>query len=60
MEPQKSDKSVESPGEVQNSPARKPERKRRFQIVRLEERIAPRDNKNTNNGCGHGQCFCGH
>jgi hypothetical protein len=34
-------KSVESRGDVQISPARQPERKRRFQIVKLEERIAP-------------------
>ena len=41
MEPQKSDKSAESGGEVQNSLPRQPERKRRFQVVKLEERIAP-------------------
>ena len=49
MEPQKSDKSAESGGEVQNSLPRQPERKRRFQIVKLEERIAP------GNGHGTGQ-----
>ena len=41
MEPRQFEKSVESHGEVQISPARQPERKRRFQIVKLEERIAP-------------------
>jgi hypothetical protein len=46
MEPRQSEKSAESRGEVQVSPARQPERKRRFQIVKLEERIAP--------GGGHG------
>jgi hypothetical protein len=41
MEPQKSAKSVDSRGERQTSQPRQPERKRRFQIVKLEERIAP-------------------
>ena len=41
MEPRQFEKSEESRGEVQISPARQPERKRRFQIVKLEERIAP-------------------
>jgi hypothetical protein len=41
MEPRMFEKSVESHGGVQISPARQPERKRRFQIVKLEERIAP-------------------
>jgi hypothetical protein len=50
MEPQKSDKSVESGGEGQTSPPRQPERKRRFQIVKLEERIAP------SNGGGPTNC----
>ena len=47
MEPRQFEKSVESRGEVQASPPRPPERKRRFQIVKLEERIAP--------GNGHGK-----
>ena len=46
MEPRQSEKSLESRGEVQTSASRQPERKRRFQIVKLEERIAP--------GGGHG------
>jgi hypothetical protein len=41
MEPRKIEKSVESRGEAQTAPPRQPERKRRFQIVKLEERIAP-------------------
>jgi hypothetical protein len=41
MEPRQSEKSSESRGEVQISPDRQPERRRRFQIVKLEERIAP-------------------
>jgi hypothetical protein len=41
MEPRQFEKSVESHGEVQASPTLQPERKRRFQIVKLEERIAP-------------------
>ena len=41
MEPRQFEKSVESHGEVPTSPGRRPERKRRFQIVKLEERIAP-------------------
>ena len=46
MEPRKIEKLVESRSEVQNSLPRQPDRKRRFQIVKLEERIAP--------GGGHG------
>jgi hypothetical protein len=52
MEPRESEKPLESRGEGQTSP---PEGKRRFQIVKLEERIAP--------GGGHGNgsnVFCGH
>jgi hypothetical protein len=41
MEPRQFEKSEESRGEVQASPPRPQERKRRFQIVKLEERIAP-------------------
>ena len=54
MEPRQFEKSAESRGEVQISPARQPERKRRFQIVKLEERIAPC----TTNPAGHetGNC----
>jgi hypothetical protein len=41
VEPHKIDKPVEPRSEGQTSPPRQPERKRRFQIVKLEERIAP-------------------
>jgi len=41
MEPQKSEKPVGSRGDGQTSPPRQPEQKRRFRIVKLEERIAP-------------------
>jgi hypothetical protein len=51
MEPRQFEKSAESRGEVQTSPASQPERKRRFQIVKLEERIAP--------GRGHGSVGIG-
>jgi len=49
LEPQKSDKSVEPRGEDQTSPPRQPERKRRFLIVKLEERIAPGRGGHTHN-----------
>jgi hypothetical protein len=41
MEPRQSEKSLESRSEVQTSLDRHPEPKRRFRIVKLEERIAP-------------------
>jgi hypothetical protein len=41
MEPRKIEKPVESRGEGQTASPRQPERKRRFQIAQLEERIAP-------------------
>jgi hypothetical protein len=41
MEPREIEKPVQSRGEGQTAPPRPPERKRRFQIVKLEERIAP-------------------
>jgi len=51
MEPRKIETPVESRGEAQTAPPRQPERKRRFQIIKLEERVAP---------CGghHGQGQC--
>jgi hypothetical protein len=56
MEPRQFERSEESRGEVQISPARQPERKRRFQIVKLEERIAPGGGNGNHselvNGCG--------
>ena len=48
MEPRQFETPVESRGEGQTSPTREPERKRRFRIVKLEERIAP-------GGGGHGK-----
>jgi hypothetical protein len=41
MEPRKIEKPVDSRSEVQTPPPRQPERKRRFQLIKLEERIAP-------------------
>jgi len=46
METRQSEKSVESRDEGQAPPALQPDRKPRFQIVKLDERIAP--------GGGHG------
>jgi len=55
MEPRQSEKSVESRGEGPAPPARQPDRKPRFRIIKLEERITP--------GGGHGNgsnLYCGH
>jgi hypothetical protein len=41
MEPRKNETPSESSGEGQVEQPRLPEKKRRFQIVKLEERIAP-------------------
>ena len=41
MEPREPEKRLESRGEGQTSPPRQQERKRRFRIIKLEERIAP-------------------
>jgi hypothetical protein len=52
MEPCPSENPVESRDAGQTSPRRQPRRKRRFQIIKLEERIAPSkggDAKHTNN-----------
>jgi hypothetical protein len=57
MEPRQFEKSAESRGEVQISPARQPERKRRFEIVKLQERIAPGGNGTQH--YSHGIHFCG-
>jgi hypothetical protein len=63
MEPRKTETPVQSRSEGHISPPRPPERKRRFQIVKLEERIAPGhagDSGHTHgNGCksgGHYTC----
>jgi hypothetical protein len=65
MEPRQFEKPVESRGEGLTSPPHQPEHKRRFRIVKLEERIAPSQGGNgTNNNClGHtflcgGRTFC--
>jgi hypothetical protein len=54
MEPRPSEKPVESRSEGQTSPPRSHERKRRFRIVKLEERIAPGNGhgNGSNYGCG--------
>jgi hypothetical protein len=58
MEPRKIETPVEPSGEGQTSPPRPPERKRRFQIVKLEQRIAPcKGGQGTNHVCI--EC-CGH
>ena len=51
MEPRQSEKPLESRCDDQPSSTRQPERKRRLQIVKLEERIAPGGGVP-----GHGQC----
>jgi hypothetical protein len=45
MEPRKTAKPPESRSEAQTSLPRQPERQRRFQIIKLEERIAPKHKK---------------
>jgi hypothetical protein len=56
MEPRSSEKPLEPRGEGPIVPPRPPERKRRFQIVKLEERIAPggwgHSGRRSNCGCG--------
>jgi hypothetical protein len=53
MEPRTIEKPVQSRAEGQTAPPRPPDRKRRFQLVKLEERIAP---------CGidHTRCCVSH
>jgi hypothetical protein len=57
MEPLQIDKPVESRSEGQTSPPRQPERKRRFQIIKLEERIAPGGGKGNGSNASCGQVF---
>jgi hypothetical protein len=64
MEPRKLETPVQSRGEDQTAPPRQPERKRRFQIVKLEERIAPGggNGNGSNFDCGftfHNKCRIG-
>ena len=59
MEPREPEKPLESRGEGQTSPPRPEERKRRFRIMKLEERIAPSAGGNTKNctyTCKHPGC----
>jgi len=58
MEPRKSEKPVESRGEDQTSPPRQPKRKRRFQVIKLEERIAPQRGGNGGTKGEGGSCEC--
>ena len=56
MEPRKTETPVQPRGEGQAAPPRPPERKRRFQLIKLEERIAPGGShgNGSNFTCGHG------
>jgi hypothetical protein len=56
MEPRKTEKPVQSAGEGQSAPPRQPARKRRFQIVKLEERIAPAGNGKPSQLLSHAHC----
>jgi hypothetical protein len=56
MEPRKTEKPGESAGESQAAPPRQPERKRRFQIVKLEERIAPAGKGKPSQSFSHAHC----
>ena len=62
MEPRKIETPAESRGGGQTLPGRQPEKKRRFQIVKLEERIAPGGHGNPTDckkcyGTNHGTRF---
>jgi hypothetical protein len=60
MEARTIETPVESRGDGQTSPPRPPERRRRFQIIKLEERIAPVSNKTRGAFCGSERKFtCG-
>jgi hypothetical protein len=54
MEPRKIETPVQSRGEGQTATPRPSERKRRFQLIKLEERIAPGGGhgNGSNLGCG--------
>jgi hypothetical protein len=58
MEPRKIETPVQSRGESQTSLPRQPERKRRFQLIKLEERIAPGHGKSKGTAC-FGVCGSG-
>jgi hypothetical protein len=53
MEPRQSEQPSETRGEHESSSSRQPEQKRRLQIIKLEERIAPGGGVP---GHGQGQC----
>jgi hypothetical protein len=53
MEPRKIEMPLEFRSEGQTSLPRQPERKRRFQMVKLEERIAPCNNISNGKHCTH-------
>jgi hypothetical protein len=55
MEPRKIETPVQPRGEGQTVPLRQPERKRRFHLLKLEERIAPGGShgNGSNLSCGH-------
>jgi hypothetical protein len=60
MEPRKIETPAESRGEGQTSPPRQSERKPRFRIVKLEERIAPRGGGGGGKSGGRSHCVqCG-
>jgi hypothetical protein len=60
MEPHNVPKHLETCGEGNTSLPSQQEKRRRFQLVKLEERIAPsKGGAGTNNGCVlTGTCFC--
>jgi hypothetical protein len=60
MEPRKVENPVESHGEAPPSPPRPEEKRRRFRIVKLEERIAPSNGdywKTHNKNCTVYTCY---
>jgi hypothetical protein len=59
MEPYKTEKSEECHGVEQISPPDPPERKHRFQLIKLEERIAPQGGAHGNSGRNSHCFFCG-
>jgi hypothetical protein len=60
MEPRKIETPVQSRGEGRTSPPRQRERKRRFQVIKLEERIAPGGGhgNGSNFSCNHDLTIC--
>jgi hypothetical protein len=62
MEPRQMEEPEDTRGEGQPAPPHPPERKRRFQVIKLEERIAPFKGGWGQSGqhsrCGNNGCFC--